>query len=119
MEEMDEIEIYVAIADYVPEEESNIPLHCGQHVQVCVCLCVCLCLCLYTYTCVCVVSEFVCIVFYYVSMCVCVYNSMPIMYNTYCTLKLIRYTVLPSHLCPSGVRFLTRRLVAGVANGDD
>ena len=36
MEEMDEIDIYVAIADYVPEEESNIPLYCGQHVQVCV-----------------------------------------------------------------------------------
>lgn len=48
MEEYDEIEIYVAIADYVPdEEESNIPLHCGQHVQVSVCpsVCVSVCLC--------------------------------------------------------------------------
>ena len=52
MEEYDEIEIYVAIADYVPEEEeSNIPLYCGQHVQVSivyryvmyVCVCVYLC----------------------------------------------------------------------------
>ena len=58
MEEYDEIEIYVAIADYVPdEEESNIPLYCGQHVQVsivyryvmcvCACACVCMCVCVY------------------------------------------------------------------------
>ena len=63
MEEYDEIEIYVAIADYMPEEEeSNIPLCCGQHVQVsivCVCVCVnaraCICVCVYESQCVCLV----------------------------------------------------------------
>ena len=46
MEEFDEINIYVAIADYAPDEESNIPLWCGQHVQVCVFVCVCVCVCM-------------------------------------------------------------------------
>ena len=51
MEEMDEIEIYVAIADYISEEESNIPLYCGQHVQVCVRLSVQMSLCVYVCLC--------------------------------------------------------------------
>ena len=35
MEEFDKIEVFVAIADYTPDEENNIPLHVGQHLQVC------------------------------------------------------------------------------------
>ena len=34
MEEFDKIEVYVAIADYTPDEDNNIPLHVGQHLQV-------------------------------------------------------------------------------------
>ena len=68
MEEYDQIEIYVAIADYAPEEEeSNIPLYSGQHVQVCVCVCVCVCV----HVCMCVcVCGWVC-----VCMHVCLYVS--------------------------------------------
>ena len=65
MEEYDQIEIYVAIADYAPEEEeSNIPLYSGQHVQVCVrvCVCVCLSVCLSLLLCMC----------FCVCVCVCV-----------------------------------------------
>ena len=54
MEAFDEIEVYVAIADYTPEEESNIPLYSGQHVQVCLSVCLYvfvlqlyICVCLY------------------------------------------------------------------------
>lgn len=71
MEEMDEIEIYVAIADYVPEEESNIPLHCGQHVQVCVCLCVCVCVFVCIHIPVYVLSLSLCVLSS--TMCACVY----------------------------------------------
>ena len=83
MEEYDKIEVYVAIADYTPEEEeSNIPLRCGQHVQVsvllcvyycvyvtvhvygtvyvCVCYCVCVCVSVTAYVCVCRVSVLLC-----------------------------------------------------------
>jgi len=35
MEEFDKIEVYVAIADYTPDEDNNISLHVGQHLQVC------------------------------------------------------------------------------------
>ena len=60
-----------------------------------------------------------CLSVYYVCMLVCVYNCIYLPCATHITHKLISYSVLPSDLLSSGVRFLTRGLVAGVANGDD
>ena len=58
MDSFEEIEVYVAIGDYVAQEDCNISLRCGQQVQVCVRACVCVsgmyacvftCMCLYVY----------------------------------------------------------------------
>ena len=53
MDSFEEIEAFVAIGDYVAQENCNISLRCGQQVQVCVrereCVrmyvCICLCTC--------------------------------------------------------------------------
>ena len=36
MDSFEEIEVFVAIGDYVAQEDCNISLRCGQQVQVCV-----------------------------------------------------------------------------------
>ena len=72
MDSFEEIEVYVAIADYTAQEKSNISLCTGQHVQVCVCMCVCVCV-----LCVCV------------CVCVCVRACVCILTNCYITMTLL------------------------------